>query len=287
MAVFLVNVANRDCVPYASKPYVRILGLVDRPDVDPEFVLTRCVERSSKGNIVWTSISTDASRGSPDSWVHWRAEVAAEVHMAAETRVMRPIAMVRATGLLQMFGDSDAGSAPGAAARPESRIVPEISHDKEIRGQAYALIAIMGDAETYKAKEALLTDLGTMYLDAIQAFTGLDSPKDAEEHFYMWSPDKREEALNTLKPAVTDTRNRLNILVSRPLVAFFDVSEDPEALQRKAADLAAWPELLHADIAVVRLYSWIALDKTYGSKHVTRSPMGQEFFDAMRKSQTS
>ena len=270
-------------MPWASKPHVRILGLVEHPNIGEDFVVTRCVERSTKANIVWTFVSSDSSRASPDSWVNWRTEVAHEVHMAAEARIMRPIALVRATGLLQMLPTDPVHEATAEAS--DRSVVPEVGLNQEIRGQSYALIALMGDPEAYKAREALLTNLGTTYLEAIQAFTGLDDPKDAEETFYMWSPDKRDEALSTLRPAVDDTRRRLGLIISRPIVAFFDVSEDPEALQAKAAELAKWPELLHADVAVVRLYSWIALDKTYGSKHVTRGPLGQEFFEALRKSQ--
>lgn len=287
-----MQIANRDTIPYASRPYIRILGLATAAHASvgpagpplPTDAPVRLVDRSTKDRVAWTSVSASLEHQSPEPWTSWRRAVSHEVLEAAQSRTMRSVAKARASGLLSMW--PLAMDAPeGPCAGPAPRIVSEVSRDGELRGQTWAAIAIIGDPEAAQARDEILETLGRQYFEALKSFTGQETDETAEEHFFLWTPDKRDTFMETLQGPTRDAHLALRTIIVRPCVAVFDVSEDPDDLARRIADLASVPELLHADIAVVRLYSWLAVDRTYGSKHVARNPAAQELFDAMRRAE--
>lgn len=278
-----IQVANRDAVPYASKPYIRILGLGTAPSSDYEAPV-RLVERSTKQRITWTSVSSDLDHKSADAWNSWRSAISAEVHEAAQSRTMRSVTKARAAGLLQMFPlAADAPVMPEGGSM--AKVISDIGRDAEVRGQTWASIGIIGDPAAAAEKEHIMEGLGTAYFEALKSFTGQPTNEAAEEHFFLWTQDKRENLFETLMGPTQDAHLRLRAIQMKPCVAVFDVSDDPDDLAARAKDLASVPELLHADIAIVRLYTWLALDRTYGSKHTARNPAAQPVFDAMRRAE--
>jgi ubiquinone biosynthesis protein Coq4 len=82
------------------------------------------------------------------------------------------------------------------------------------------------------------------------------------------------------KPAKYELRG----LLQEPQIAIFGFGDDPEILKEKAKTLSELPELKHASIAVVRMYSWLNLNfvESHKIEHTSRLPIADSFFKAMR-----
>lgn len=299
-AVF--NCANTQSAIRASGPCVRILGLnLSRPEATElstgHDIETRVWHMSSEDSIFWrpitnTNLSTtndfeESLKNEYDSvpkrlsdWNAYRSAVTQEVLDAAKNHVMRPVLQVRAMFLL-----AEQERSSGNLEASEVTKVPQVSRASELRGQSWALIGIVGDASYETSRADILDRLGLQYFEYLKTIGPADaSNDDLEAHFMLSGPQGHEDMLEALKHDILKTRNSLQEISKEPMVAFFDVSEDPEALQAKSQSLVAKvPSLLHADLAVVRMYSWIKLDyKAKTAKaHTSRDPKANDFYKSM------
>ena len=197
-------------------------------------------------------------------------------------------------------------------AEPTAAVVPTLSRNDEIRGQTWALIGICGDANYEKSKNELLQALGSAYFEYIlsimppaeptdapeakpevpQEAPHVDTPKEQlAERLFMESGQRGlDTMIEVLGPVIEKTRQSLLSLSKEPMIAFFDVSEDPETLETASASIIAKnSSFKHVDLAVVRLYSWIKLD--YSPKrpksHTSRDPKANSFYQSMTSTTTS
>ena len=263
---------------------------------------TRIWPMSCAANILWRSVSNidllglvdidailvkeyNTFKGRIDSWNTYRSEKSVEVFESARLKERRPYHQLFAENLLQRVkngGSSDLAS--------KVKDVPECPRDNEIRGQEWALIAIIGDTEYEKARENLLNDLGYKYIDFI-ASQNRAEPLNAED---VSKVEVQDSILNSPDPAIEEDafvntvarQAKLNIdaLVKEPMIAFFGVSDEPQQLLKMSSELSKQADLLHADIAVVRMYSWLVLNSSSkASEHTSRDPRADTFFKAMRQ----
>lgn len=255
--------------------------------------------------------------GRVEAWNAWREALDADVAAAARDHVLRPVYQVRAEMLLATYK----ATYPTLETRPEflepaspkspvpgtprvgpvnqveqeenrafgAAIVPKWSRADEIVGQTWALMAIIGDAAYEKAKAEHLETLGRKYFDFLKTYTEQTEDIDAERIWHERMSNESEECDTVLKLFMTmevaPVHKALEALVEEPMVAFFSASEDPEALNKQAETLAKSAALKHADVAVVRMYAWLALRaaKSHRIKHVCRgSKQASDFFEAMR-----
>lgn len=233
------------------------------------------------------------------SWNSLRESIDAEVSKAAQDKIMRSVQQVRAEALLAMLRDleqcdsitdahaADAGPSDGKATveDPKTKFVPKLSRDMETVGQTWALIAIMGDAEYTKKKSDILDAIGSSYFEFLKESTGLDDENEAEA---KWTLDTNNSLDIFLRNLVKPLSLALTDLKEEPLVSFFDSSDDADALNKKAEILSKAHELRHADIAIVRMYTWLNL-RTAQSHRIAHKTRGDntsaaEFFAAMRSS---
>lgn len=322
MSYAVFNTANQDAVLRASGPSIRVLGLYcdqDAVDTIKEQCQTetRQWQMSKPDMLHWRTVSnTNLMALGPnalgpaldaeyaqipkkvEAWNLWRREQSQDVLDAAANKTRRSEAQVIATHFLNdcetIKKEAIEATEP---AKPEEHAEPaiervsitkipkvkEVSTSHELRGQSWALIAILGDAHYEQEKQRLLNDLGTFYLssfkhndDDVQSLHYTEALKQAEAL-------QQQEAFD-LK--VAETHTHIKALREEPLVAFFAASESAEDLVKQADDLSKRPELLHADLAVVRMYSWLTLKTIKNPKihHKARDPKAEEFFERLRAS---
>jgi len=245
----------------------------------------------------------DSIKGRVDNWNALRESIDAEVTKAAQDKIMRSVNQVRAEALLTMLKDLEsetaaagtgpaaetaAGTGPaagtGLAPEPSQKFVPKLSRDMETVGQTWALIAIMGDAEYSKKKSEILDAIGSAYFEFLKNSTGLTDDNEAEARWHSESNSMEPFLIKLVKPMA----DALSNIREEPLVAFFDSSDDADSLNKKAEALSKAPELKHADIAIVRMYTWLNLRtaQSHRIEHKTRgnNTSAAEFFAAMRSS---
>lgn len=208
-----------------------------------------------------------------DAWTALREQACADVAKAAETRTLRPIGELLAVQAMaavpteQLPGVTPAeqppADSPTAVTTPLAKRAEPVSRDVEVRGQTWALVGILGDAAVSQRRAELRQCLGRTILEAQRTKYGL--PADAAEMDILaaaaTSPEGLQfDSLQTEAAKSAKAAFDTPIFTEEPLVAFFEASDSPEALQTLAQTLADAPELKHADLAVVRLYEWIKLD---------------------------
>lgn len=241
-------------------------------------------------------------------WIDWRKRVHADVDLAAHEHKMRPIDGVRATWLLSRPVFNTQAPGPGAAptaaptttaasgldsakvaqtAEPteEPRKTVDVRHDQERRGQAWALVAIFGDAKYAEAKDTCLEQLGLDWANFLRAHYCIETFEEAEKTF-LDLPEADQDALfDYFRHDVGVCKKALTELSEEPLVAFLRASDDPESLDALAADLEGHEVLRHADLCVVRMYEWLVLDYKYSHnvKHTVRNKKAAEFMSNLHK----
>jgi hypothetical protein len=211
-------------------------------------------------------------------WIDWRESVSREVSEAARERKMRALYEIRAVKLLEDYKSSAVPPPAQIPCEPSTmapaKMAPAIQRDDEIRGQTWAIIGICGDAVYERQRHAVLEGLGREYVEKLREATKLESSDlDCLE----------AQGVTVDLEFVAPYKASIEALSPEPLVAFFEASDDPEALTKRADIIASSPEMRHADVAVVRLYEWIRLDRT--PQRVSRSnrdARAQEFFQAVR-----
>jgi hypothetical protein len=170
--------------------------------------------------------------------------------------------------------------------------IEEIKRENELRGQNWALIAIVGDS-TYEIEKELLTNkLGLDFFTFIVMILGLkidDVAKPSNQDiilqtFSSLDAEAQENIKNNFEENITNCDEKIKFLINEPLVAFFGASERPEDLEKYSDELSKLDALKNADIAIVRMYSWLNLSKanTVKAKHTSRDPRANEFFNTMR-----
>ena len=150
-------------------------------------------------------------------------------------------AAAQSAQLAQRSVDGGAVGAPVPAPLKMPPRATALPRDAELRGQLWALVAILGDATAETSKRDIRRTLGAS-LPIDGTLSDADRVKAAE------------------------AQAALDLIVEEPLVAFLETSDDPEALEKKAADAAEAHEFKHADLVVVRLYEWIKLAHVRDSK---------------------
>lgn len=291
------SLAHREASIVSDGPAVRLNGFLDHKTAEtmsntahietriwPCSVGPKTPEQSA--TMHWRPITINSSKDTLEAeyasidqrvtdWILWRESVSSEVLLAAHERRMRDVSEIRATKLLCDY----ASIGQNLESPKPYGVVPAVKRDDEVRGQTWAIVGICGDADYERSKHALLQSLGSKYIEKLQEATGLsDSNLDVLEASLTEPID-----LHFVEPFAS----ALRLLTPEPLVAFFEAGEDPEALAKRADLFASAPEMKHADIAVIRLYEWIRLDRV--SRRATRSnrdTRAREFFETVRNATT-
>ena len=261
--VVFANTGN--CDIWASAPHVRIDKISSEPGN---------LEVSSTDKIVW-------SKGSIAEWTVMRESEIADAAAAVHSNIKRSVKSLRAVALL------DSLNVPKAP-RPEYKKVPEITRDEEVRGQSWAIVAIVGDPVYEIQKRKILDELGSHFFDLIRDMApGQTDQHDEDSLQYLFENLHDKDSITTLcNEMYTKTAaEALQNLIQEPQIAIFGFGEDPEALKDKAKVLSECPGLVHASIAVVRMYSWLNLNYVDSHKieHTSRLPIADSFFKAMRQ----
>ena len=292
------SLAHREASIVASGPAVRLNGFLGLDDAmerafgsDTETRVWQCTSgpKVAEQNIEvhWRPITRNSCHKTLndeyestwrrfEDWKTWRESVSREVLDAARDRRMRDVLPIRATKLL---ADYDATVAASAAMVSQSvqKLVPKLTRDDEIRGQTWAIIAICGDALYERQRQEILEALGRQYISELRLRTKLETEDLDELEAALSNSDALDLAF------VKNFKDDLDALSPEPLVAFFEASDDPEALTKRADLYATSHELKHADVAVVRLYEWIRLDRRPNrATHSNRDPKAHEFFQTLR-----
>jgi hypothetical protein len=259
--VLFANTAN--CEIWASGPHVRI----DRVSEDHSNL-----KFSSPDSIHW-------SRGTIDGWNTMRELENVSTMKAVHSGVKRSVKSLRAVSLLESVQLPE-------AEKPNYPKVPDIKRDEEIRGQSWAIMAIVGDEAFEIRKRQILDTLGDQFFEMIRAHTigSADHDEDSLQLIFENLREK-EDLLNAFHEKYTKkAKTELQNLIQEPQIAIFGFGEDPESLKEKAKTLAELGALKHASIAVVRMYSWLNLNFVESHKidHTSRLPIADSFFKAMR-----
>jgi len=310
MAFVVFNVAHRDANIRAKGPSVRILGRFHSIEAANDFCKTldgletriwpvsEYVNAGLPMNIRWRPITNvNLSRASnaqdvleaeyalipqrADDWTSWRASIFAEVHRAAEERTLRPLETARAETILHEIPKNSLCEEPKSFEASEH--VPVWPKDRELRDQTCMIVGLVGDTTYEKQKKFLLQELGTNYYMVAKQVAG-----DLGEEAIFSSPELQETFFEALKPYVNATREKMNLLVQEPMIAFFDVSFDEASLMDKLKMYGAHPDMRHVDLAIVRLYNWLRLDlglTQSGIKHDARgNGLDANLFNLLRNS---
>lgn len=318
VAVF--NIANLDATIKASGPFLRIVScglsymdskaILSAVPIETRMIPVSRGPKAADGSgseIHWRAITNnslvgttdeeahkvltaefESIKGRVDSWNAWRNEIDESVNAAARDKIMRPVYQVRAEYLLDYYYTARPGSAPSAGVMSTTKIDRELETDN-----VWCLVALMGSADYARRKSEILDGLGEAYYAMLKehaSMKGLAADSDeasdeANERLWFESPD---EAMmdQFLDDIVAPVAEALRLITDEPLVAFFQASDDAEALNEKAAWLSKAPELKHADIAVVRMYTWLNLraHTSLKLKHISRSASeaANSFFASMR-----
>ena len=246
-----------------------------------------------------------------DDWNVWRAQKSMEVMEASKNFfIRRPYHQLFAENLLQKAREQSSQTMDKVHGivdvEAQTRIVPEFNRQEEIRGQTWALIAIAGDAHFESTREALLDELGATYFKSMAIKLGVSLQSTSDEHSLdMYKPvdiNGRDPLLQDLVNKkvldlnITDffqeyielamvCQQKIDALIREPLIAFFGTSEDANDLVEMSEKLSKSPALLNADLAVVRMYSWIKLSSCSSNKikHTSKDPRAESFFKSMRE----
>ena len=240
------------------------------------------------------------------SWNAWRESIDESVNAAARDKIMRPVYQVRAEYLLDYYYTTRPDSAPTAGVMSTTKL------DRDLEtSDLWCLVALMGSADYAKRKSEILDGLGEAYYamlkenaalkrglggeagategaaDAAREADATDNGPEADER--LWFEEPNLEMMNHfLDDIVAPVAEAIRLLPEEPLVSFFEASDDADGLNEKAAWLSKAPELKHADIAVVRMYTWLNLraHRNLKLKHVPRgtNDTANNFFSAMRAS---
>lgn len=221
-----------------------------------------------------------------NTWTSWRDKITEEVNSAARNHIMRPVNQIRAHFLLSLQPLLTPEPLPEPLlekqkALKEPLVVSGVARNDEIRGQTWALIGICGDALYEESKHELLEALGSSYFQYIQSIHPTASVEEAERLFMESGQQGQTDLYNAIGEDIETTRKKLMELSKEPMVAFFDVSDDPETLETASASIIAKnSNLKHIDLAIVRLYSWIRLDYVpkKPKSHTYRDPKANSFY---------
>ena len=307
-AVF--NSANADSAISASRPYLRILAsnmmLHEAQALEKtQPIETRIWKMSDAKNIYWRTISNLnllIYKGSEKieavlleeyatfdqkvlNWNAYRNEKYNSVMQAKHER--RGVQQIYAENLL-----ASNAKAIGQTNGQTTGQTIEVKRDEEIRGQNWALIAIMGDSTYEIAKESYMNELGLdffCYLNEclelkIDCFTQPSNQDIILQAFNSLDAEVQETLKTNFEFKIMECQNKIQSLINEPLVAFFGVAERPEDLEKQSDELSKLDSLKNSDIAIVRMYSWLNLSKANSvkAKHTSRDPRANEFFNTMR-----
>jgi hypothetical protein len=300
-AVF--NSANADSAISSKRPQLRILALNVTMDEAREIEKKQSIEtriwEMSNADFNWRSISNlnfiglELSKietmllqeyqtfdARVSDWNFYRAQKEVDVVQARSKR--RTVHQIHAEHLLY------SNKMPKVE---QTTTVASIKRDEELRGQNWALIAIIGDANAEALKENIINKLGLSYMNHLRLHIGIDIDIEMPENqdallfaFNNLDAEKQEQIKANFSDDVYSAHRDLDSIVCEPLVAFFASAEKPEDLEKKSDELSKLESLKNADIAIVRMYSWLNLSKvnTVKAKHVARDPRANEFFSSMR-----
>jgi len=228
-------------------------------------------------------------------WIDWRTTISKEVYDAAKEHVLRPVETCRAENILHELHDTSIEMNTQASKTVEtstltSNFVPSIAKDLEIRDQDYMILCIMGDARYEREKELVLKELGTKYFSLCRDIVpeGTNLTNDRVEAAVYASEELQAQMRLRLQPFVDHAQHQLDALIQEPMVAFFDTNFKEEPLEEKIVKYAEHGDFFHYDLAIVRMYQWLRLDKGLSIKnvkHVARNEEARSFFEAMRKAQ--
>jgi hypothetical protein len=292
MGFIVFNVAHREANIRAKGPSVRILGRFSSLEAANEFCKTldgletriwptsEYVNSGLPMHIHWrpiTNVNLSRTESPQDvleaeysqipqrasDWTAWRTSIFEEVHRAAEDRTLRPLETARAETMLHEMPKT-----PMADTHPATDLVPAWPKDRELRDQVCMIVGLIGDVTYETQKKFLLQELGSCYYDVAKQIAGPDA-----ESVIFSNPEMQTKFFDALRPYVNATREKLDLLVQEPMIAFFDVSFDEGSLMDKLKLYGTHPDMRHVDLAIVRLYSWLRLDlglTQAGIKHDAR-----------------
>jgi len=176
-----------------------------------------------------------------------------------------------------------------ATRNPERSATTIVTSSPEIVGQKYMLIGIVGDAKYRRQKQQFLHELGALYFQELERFRTSETDTIFDLERQMYADNHQELIFTVLKPHVERISDAIHALSEEPMIAFFDVSEEPQDLITKSKEYARRSELKHVDLAVVRMSVWLRLDlgpMLNSVTHESRSTKGRDFFEILRQSST-
>lgn len=324
-AVF--NSANKGSAIEATGPCLRILAnnltlnaamdFVQKPSLRSTETRTWPMSKASKYevNIKWRSISSvnllelsDAERATVldkeygtfeqriRDWTALREQMCKDVFEASQSKHRRPYHQLIAERLLDFFGSKvgPKSAKETASDSAESNYnVFELLPSDEVRGQTWAIIAIMGDARYETEREKILDALGLQYFEQSKELLlsrneyncELLDVNDPKVQDYINSKVDFEDSYiqHFAKDIAIEAKQNLDKLIKEPLVAFLGSSDDASELLKQTNEMSQHESLKHADIAVVRMYSWLKLSSITMSKNrIARDPKAQDFFSKLR-----
>lgn len=321
----LFNLANKGSAIEAKGPYIRLLALNMSLSYCVDYVsenknletrtwpMSKATNSSTELN--WRSVSSlnllDLEPKAQhealereyalfnlkvDQWNNYREKLSKDVFEASQSKIRRPYHQLFAERLLEKNVTVETtNETTNAESRDDSEKakVPELVRENEVRGQTWAVIAIVGDAEYEIKREAILDALGLNYFK--ECIKVLETNNDYNFSSTNVSDPNVQDYINTkidfedkiiqaqVDSLILDAKKALDALRKEPLVSFFAASEDASELLKKSEDLAKLECLKHADIAVVRMYSWLSLSSSTSARsRSARDPRAQDFFTKMR-----
>jgi hypothetical protein len=269
MFAHIVFANNCDSVVWASSPHVRIDKITGHGE---EY--TTSLELSTPENIIWSGKGAD-------EWNKMREKEIQITMNAMESVSKRSVKALRAVALIHSLGFT-----PVVEHKAYAKI-PDISRDQEIRGQSWAIMAIIGDPDYENARRKCLDDLGTEFFEMIKNHTNGQADNTDEDALQLIFENLRErdELLKSFNEKNTVlTKHDIDALPQHPQIAIFGFGDDPDVLKERASKLSQLHDLKHANIAVVRMYSWLKLNfvDSHKIEHTSRLPIANSFFKAMR-----
>jgi hypothetical protein len=262
-----LDIANKQSSYFAEQACVRLLN------INASVLSKWPTANDGSGAIIkWIPVTTNeyTEESITEAFNDWCA-LRNEAHAIVQEAIQQASVRSRNRVILESVLPDDTRRGP---------VTSKISVIDQTRGQSWAIVAIIGDAKHYKAKDAILNALAQEYVEHIQTVAPSDSEDiSIAQYMHLDEPVPFK--------GITEALKKIEALGECvPLISFFGASEDAADLVEKSKKLTAVPELKHADIAVVKMYEWLKLETKANCSRSARDPKAQEFFETMRQTKS-
>jgi len=281
-----INVANKeDAEICAMEPSVRILGFGKEC---PGFTDPFLSKPLSVDEPIWTNVGSQNVDVNEkfEKWNAYREQISSDLHVAMTSKQLRNRRIVIFERILAIF-ETIYNKTLDA-----KNVVKPISRQDELRGQSWAIIAFVGDADRDISRTLLIESMANEYFNFMCTKVSSDSAAhDVSDDYVVSAYFLKEDNVHLDNLFISENYNDMSSILSlknEPMIALYGFSDDAEGLVEKSTKLAELPSLKHADIAVVAMYSWLFLEswkKSKSIKRTSRDPKADAFFKKMREAQ--